>query len=664
MIQPRANRIHVLTVILALAAFLVAGPVATVSAAPGPVPAAAPASGQTPGWLSEGSASLLDVGIPALVPSWLPSPFGGEPSISAWDGYYSLYWMVPGAPPTYLRVTGEAGGAIPDYSAYDRNVQLVQNATVMGYPAWHDLTPIYDLVYWQVGNVVYSVDGHNIGDDSLTIANNLTQLSFSGGGADSGGGGGDSWPDAYIDSPAEVTSGGTALVSVANVGDAYLTVDTGYFSYSGDVGISISGQDTVEWVIPETSTDLVAYFTVSDLNTGTILATSQTTIIGSGDGEITTALTCPEKVTIGREARLLLTGTGEVTLTLSEGTWPDEVENQEFGLTEADASWMTGTASPDGKSVRMLAPDYETYVTVTATDVYGEEVDTCEVRIVTEEVDGDIEGPEVSGDGSGISGDHTEAVSRVIANPIGFAGDGSGGSKANAVDYSEISENRDLTPAPTATSADGAGATDADSPVGQLSQSTGDGGLVARTMGVAGGTLTSSNGISLTAPQGALPDQTTITIRPVSDGQLGAQPAIEVVPESGFEITVASADGQAVTEFQAPLQLAVSLPGGAGAENAKLYRLDGATPVEVETTVTGPSTLAASIDTFGRFFVGVPEGAAAATTGGTDFTRLLVAAGAIMAASMAVMMLSRAATRGRTRSVAPRRVAPTRVRYR
>ena len=107
----------------------------------------------------------------------VPEPFGGEPEVQASDGYYSLYWLIPGAPPTYLRITGTAGGEIPAYSYYDRNVQLEQNDSVMGYPAWHDDTPIYDLVYWQVGNVVYTVESHNlVSDTTMGIANSLMSL--------------------------------------------------------------------------------------------------------------------------------------------------------------------------------------------------------------------------------------------------------------------------------------------------------------------------------------------------------------------------------------------------------------------------------------------------------------------------------------------------------
>ena len=40
-----------------------------------------------------------------------------------------------------------------------------------------DATPIYDLVYWQVGGVLYTVESHNMtGDTTMGIANSLMSL--------------------------------------------------------------------------------------------------------------------------------------------------------------------------------------------------------------------------------------------------------------------------------------------------------------------------------------------------------------------------------------------------------------------------------------------------------------------------------------------------------
>lgn len=128
-------------------------------------------------WMSTEEASRLDVGIPVLVPSWVPAPFGGSPAIQASSGYYSLYWMNGGGAPTFLHITGEAGGSLPAGSPADLNNQLFINASVQGYEAIHDVTSIYDNVWWIAGGVLYTVSSNNMtGADSLSLANSLIAL--------------------------------------------------------------------------------------------------------------------------------------------------------------------------------------------------------------------------------------------------------------------------------------------------------------------------------------------------------------------------------------------------------------------------------------------------------------------------------------------------------
>jgi hypothetical protein len=105
------------------------------------------------------------------------------PDVYAGDGSYSLYWMLPGTPPTFLHITGVVGGELPAGSKADLNVQLSINESVQGWPAIRDIgipagssTPIYDQVWWIVDGVRFSVESNNIGTDSLTIANSMLHL--------------------------------------------------------------------------------------------------------------------------------------------------------------------------------------------------------------------------------------------------------------------------------------------------------------------------------------------------------------------------------------------------------------------------------------------------------------------------------------------------------
>lgn len=124
-------------------------------------------------YLGPDNAARLNLEFPVLVPSYVPGPFSGEPAVDAGGGYYSLYWMTSGGAPTFLQITGLAGGGLPAGSPYDLNVQLSVNASVQGYDAIHDVTPAYDAVWWIAGGVLYKVESLNMETDSLSLANSL-----------------------------------------------------------------------------------------------------------------------------------------------------------------------------------------------------------------------------------------------------------------------------------------------------------------------------------------------------------------------------------------------------------------------------------------------------------------------------------------------------------
>lgn len=128
-------------------------------------------------WMSADQAAALDLTFPVMVPGSVPAPFSGSPSISGGGGYYSLYWVNYGGPPTFLQITGDVGGSLPAGSPADLNEQLSINASVQGSDAIHDMTSIYDNVWWISGDVLYTVSSNNMtGTDSLSLANSLIAL--------------------------------------------------------------------------------------------------------------------------------------------------------------------------------------------------------------------------------------------------------------------------------------------------------------------------------------------------------------------------------------------------------------------------------------------------------------------------------------------------------
>lgn len=181
--RPRFNR-SVPAALIALS-LLAGGAGSQVVAAPVQPNAIAMSQVQNVDWMSPEAAASLDIGMDVLVPSWVPQPFSGvTPSVTASNGYYQIYWMVPGGAPTFLYIEGTVGGSLPAGSPADLNKELTVNASVQGWNAIHDIgipaggaTPIYDQVWWIANGVLYTVSSSNMtGSDSLSLANSLIVL--------------------------------------------------------------------------------------------------------------------------------------------------------------------------------------------------------------------------------------------------------------------------------------------------------------------------------------------------------------------------------------------------------------------------------------------------------------------------------------------------------
>ena len=270
----------------------------------------------TPAWMSPETAARLDLGFSVLAPGAVPAPFGGEPSVYAAGGYYSLYWVIYGGPPMFLEVTGEIGGDIPDGSAYDLNVPLVVNASVQGYPAYHDVTPIYDTVWWQAGDIVYKVSAQGLtGTDSLSLANFLTVVTPPAAGGDGAGGAVPGETDSETGAPADggqgsepgseapsdglgpdldapptpllvlpevVVSGEIVTIAVQGVSGATLEADAGVFPDTGSRIYAGLGGFSITWEAPSVERDIILRFVLVDAFTGEWLTTSSTQVLASG----------------------------------------------------------------------------------------------------------------------------------------------------------------------------------------------------------------------------------------------------------------------------------------------------------------------------------------------------------------------------------------------
>lgn len=351
------------------------------------VPAFTPPASAAPEWMSAETAATLDLGFDVLVPAWIPAPFEGEPRVLAGGGYYELYWVNDGVPPTFLEITGTVGGDIPDYSKNDRNNPLVMNASVQGYEAYHDVTPNYDEVWWAVGDVVYSVESRGMtGTDTLSLANALQLLEPSSGGTVEPTVG----VEATIGVPEAMGSGEVASIAVEGAEGATLTADAGTFEDTGGPTYLGAGGFAVDWRAPRVEEDLLVQFVLSDPGTGAVLATAQTTVLGvppapepetpapvtepAPEPEPQFSLSCPIGVTAGEAVALTVYGAGEVGIDASAGTFPAETPNTDLAPSAAGGARLYGTIPADGvASLVWIAPDVgEALVaTISATGASG-----------------------------------------------------------------------------------------------------------------------------------------------------------------------------------------------------------------------------------------------------------------------------------------------------
>jgi len=675
--------------VIAVVAFALSVFLHPAGAAPGQSPRAVESANQLPDWMTFETAIRLAIGIDVLVPSYVPAPFSGEPEVQASDGYYSLYWLIPGAPPTYLRITGTAGGEIPAFSYYDRNVQLEQNDSVMGYPAWHDVTPIYDLVYWQVGDVVYTVESHNMtGDTTMGIANSLSSLVIpdTGGEVEEEGPADDASPTvepsdgisvSAIGVPSTVASSEIASIGLDGSGEVYLVASDGYFLATGDTGIAMAAGTTVDWQAPTTEGDLSVTFGAYRMSDDKLLSEATTTVHGvaaQAAANTVTDLQCPATASASMEARVVLSGSGGVSVTSSSGYWPIETPNTDFQPYMDGGSTISGGLGP-GATIALIwmAPEEVGTATMSVYDSTGNEIDSCSIEVVGKSGSGDLGAPAPSetgqahGDGTGISEANSEVVSQVIANPIGFAGDASGGPEANGPDYGLVDERAseddedDAVAAEVRTPVSTSAQSLSESPDSKLGPASGADGMYAITLGTQGGTLRSPFGATVIVPEDCLADQTTVMIKPVDDKVVPQVAGIAAVPGTAFDVAFSAADGQAGS-LQSPALLTIALQSASMSENARIYRVEGSSLKLMPVTDSDAGSISTEIDGLARFVVGVPQNNAAAST--SSISPFLIGGLGLVALASAGLLISRGLARRKPKLIPTRRPSNSRVRYR
>lgn len=349
--------------------------------APIPTPVAGPvrpaAAQAAPGWMTAEQRALFTNGWPALVPSSVPEPFASvTPTITVTGDSYRLYWVVFGGAPTFLEVQGYLNGYIPAGSEYDRNVELVIDSSVRGNPAYRDLTPVYDAVFWREGTPSYWARAQNLGVDIVSFANAFTSVA-AGAPVPTA----TTAPVASVISPDAVASGELATVTTSGGGTgATLTADGGTFSDTGTATYAGAGDASVSWVAPDVAQDTTVTFTLVGAD-GSVIA-STPTLVRAGAAADPSSLACPATVAAGDLLAVTVTGAGNVQLVASSGAWPVMSPNTDYdpGM---DAGGLAFSLAGGGSATLVWqAPATAGTATITASGQSGIAFATCGVTVV------------------------------------------------------------------------------------------------------------------------------------------------------------------------------------------------------------------------------------------------------------------------------------------
>ncbi len=329
-----------------------------------------------PGWMTPEQAAVFTNEWPALVPSYVPEPFASVvPTISIDGGYYRLYWFVGGGAPTFLDVRGYLSGYIPAGSAYDLNVEFKVNSAVRGNEAYHDPTPIYDAVYWREGGPSYWANSQGLSTDIVSYANSFTNVAAPVLEPTA------TVPDpAVLYSPDSVSSGGAGTVTAIGGGaEATLVADGGYFPDTGTASYPGAGDATVSWVAPDVTADTIVRFSLLDAS-GTVLVTTPTLVTAVED-KVSFSLACAPTVVAGELLSVSVTGSGDVMLDVSAGSWPQTSPNTDYDP-GGDGSTLAFTLGDGGTAtLTWSAPSTAQMATIQAYGPSGMVVSSCQVEV-------------------------------------------------------------------------------------------------------------------------------------------------------------------------------------------------------------------------------------------------------------------------------------------
>nr|MBA3336955.1 hypothetical protein [Chloroflexia bacterium] len=622
--------------------------------------------------------------------------------------WYSLYWIIPGTPPTFLQITGTVDGDIPDGSPYDLNNELIVNASVRGFDAVRDVTPIYATVWWQAGDVVYMVSSLNLtGDDTLSLANSLVALVPPGppDGGDLPAIGESPAVSPALEVPETVFAGEEISVGVAGITTATLTADDGIFVDVASATYPKIGAYAVAWRSPSSTEDRWVSFYLIDPGSGEWLTTAATLVLGSAAQGPVATLECPGSTLAGELRYVTVSGSGTIVVSASDGSWPNQPPNTLFDPQADGGRSLNGALSNDRAATllwRAPSNSSASNVRFSVTGPDGTVLAECAAEVgalvVTPASQPNLppqstqpqsvphSNGETAGSSDGPGGNApresnvappvstvkptTRTVAQVAPRPSPTtspspipptstpapptvpvatlrpgiqANDGTGGANPALLPTPTAGPTSTLAaPPPTATAT--------------MAAATGADGLVAMVIGPEGGELLNPSGAMLTIPAGALDEPATVRIKPVRDSRLPVDIAIDLVPGTGFDFSVATLGGDSVAKLRSDATLRLMLAPGQWQEGIELYRIENGRLNHVDGAVLNQDGISVELDHFSRFVAGIPTADEVADRNAMAW--LVLGGGALLTLGVALWIIrrlarSRASIRWTRRSRSP-----------
>jgi hypothetical protein len=160
----------------------------------------------------------------------------------------------------------------------------------------------------------------------------------------------------------------------------------------------------------------------------------------------------------------------------------------------------------------------------------------------------------------------------------------------------------------------------------------------------------------LTIPAGALDEPATVRIKPVRDSRLPVDIAIDLVPGTGFDFSVATLGGDSVAKLRSDATLRLMLAPGQWQEGIELYRIENGRLNHVDGAVLNQDGISVELDHFSRFVAGIPTADEVADRNAMAW--LVLGGGALLTLGVALWIIrrlarSRASIRWTRRSRSP-----------